>query len=92
MKKQTIDESRRCPKCGRIETQIKKGRNRSGTQRCMCLECGIYYTVDPKKKDYPEETRQLAMKIFYSGVSGRGVGKVLGFSKDNVYNWIKKTT
>ena len=30
--------------------------------------------------------------MYYSGVSGRGVGKVLGMSKANVYNWIKKRT
>jgi len=44
----------------------------------MCKECGVAYTVDPKKKDYPEETKLLAMKMFYSGVSGRGVGNNLG--------------
>jgi transposase-like protein len=91
MKKITIDEARRCPQCGRIEGQINKGFNRSGTQRCMCKECGIAYTKDPKRKEYPEETKRLAMKIYYSGVSGRGVGKVLGMSKANVYNWLKKT-
>jgi hypothetical protein len=31
------------------------------------------------------------MKMYYSGVSGRGVEKVLGMNKANVYNWIKKT-
>ena len=56
----------------------------------MCKECGIIYTKDPKRNEYPEETKQLAMKIYYSGVSGRGVGKVLGMSKANVYNWLKK--
>ena len=30
------------------------------------------------------------MKMYYSGVSGRGVGKILGMNKANVYNWIKK--
>ena len=90
MKKQTIDENRRCP-CGKAENQTKQGRNRSGTQRCMCMECGIYYTVEPKKREYSEETKQQAIKIFYSGVSGRGVGKILGMNKSNVYNWIKKT-
>jgi IS1 family transposase len=30
------------------------------------------------------------MKIYYSGVSGRGVGKIMKMSKANVYNWIKK--
>ena len=91
MKKQTIDENRRCPQCGRIENQTNQGRNRSGTQRSKCMDCGIYYTVEPKKHEYPEETKALAIKMYYSGVSGRGVGKVLGMSKANVYNWIKKT-
>ena len=90
MKKITIDENRRCPKCGKITNQINKGHNRSGTQRCMCKECGVVYTKEPKKREYPEETKLLAMKMYYSGVSGRGVGKVLGMSKANVYNWIKK--
>jgi len=86
----TIDENRRCPKCGKIENQISKGKNRSGTRRCKCKDCGIEYTINPKKHEYPEETKKLAMKMYYSGVSGRGVGKVLGMSKANVYNWIKK--
>ena len=90
MRKQIIDENRRCPACGLIENQINKGKNRSGTQRCECKECGKLYTLDPKKREYPEETRQLAIKIFYSGVSGRGVGNLLGMNKSNVYNWIKK--
>ena len=49
------------------------------------------YTIDPKTREYPEEIRQQAIKTFYAGASGRGVGKVFGFSKANVYNWIKKT-
>lgn len=90
MKKITISEDKRCPKCGRVEQQIKKGLNASGTQRCKCKECGVVYTIEPKRREYPEETRQLALKMYYSGVSGRGVGKVIGMSKANVYNWIKK--
>jgi len=48
------------------------------------------YTLEPKRNAYSEETRALALKIYYAGASGRGVGKVLGMSKANVYNWIKK--
>jgi len=91
MKKQKEDAKRRCPHCGCQEKQIKKGTNRSGTQRCLCKTCNISYTLDPKQREYSEETKQLALKMYYSGVSGRGVGKVLGMSKANVYNWIKKT-
>ena len=57
----------------------------------MCKECGVNYTIEPKRNEYPEETRKLAMKLYYTGVSGRGVGKYFGMSKANVYNWIKKT-
>jgi len=57
----------------------------------MCKKCNIYYTMNPKSCAYPEEVRQQAMRIYYTGVSGRGVGKVLKMSKSNVFNWIKKT-
>jgi len=90
MRKITITDEKRCPKCGKVENQIKVGKNRSGTQRCKCKECSITYTIDPKKREYSEETRKLALKIYYSGVSGRGVDKILGMNKANVYNWIKK--
>jgi len=92
MKKTTIIEGNKCPKCGSAENQAKKGYNRSGTQRCMCKECGAWYTINPKKREYPEEIRQKAIKTFYSGVSGCGVGKIFGMSKANVYNWIKKNS
>ncbi len=49
------------------------------------------YTLDPKTREYPEEIRQQAIKTYYAGASGRGVGKVFGFGKANVHNWIKKT-
>jgi transposase-like protein len=91
MRKQTIDENRKCPKCNRTENQVNAGKNRSGTQRCICKYCEYKYTLNGKKREYSEETRQQAIKTYYSGVSGRGVGKLMKMSKANVYNWIKKT-
>lgn len=90
MKKAVNVEGRRCPKCGKESNQIKRGFNKSGTQRCKCKDCNIEYTIDPKKWEYSEETKNQAIKTYYAGASGRGVGKVFGFSKSNVYNWIKK--
>ena len=90
MKNIKATPEKRCPKCGKTTNQVKRGLNRSGSQRCLCNECGVSYTLEPKKHAYSEETRKLAMKIYFSGVSGRGVGKILGMSKANVYNWIKK--
>ncbi|MDR3051561.1 MAG: hypothetical protein LBU67_07555, partial [Oscillospiraceae bacterium] len=70
MKKTKIIEGRRCPKCGKVENQANKGFNKSGTQKVFCKECGAHYTIDPKRREYPEETQELALKIYYSGVSG----------------------
>ena len=70
----------------------KNGIQPIGTQRCMCKECGTRYTIAPKIREYPEGARELAIKMYYFGGSGRGVGKVLGMSKANIYNWIKKRT
>ena len=91
MKKEiTNTEEMACPACGERTGQMKNGANRSGTQTYRCRHCNKFYTPKPKRLAYDEETRKLALKIYYSGVSGRGVGKVLGMSKANVYNWIKK--
>jgi len=70
---------------------MKNGLNRSGTQTMLCRFCKKSYTLNPKRHAYSKETREQAVKMFYSGMSGRGVGNVLGMSKANVYNWIKKT-
>ena len=90
MRKAKEMRGRKCPICGETENQVNAGKNRSGSQRCFCKECKKYYTLNPKTREYPEEVRQQAIKTFYAGASGRGVGKVFGFSKANVYNWIKK--
>jgi len=91
MKTKTINEERVCPKCGQTTNQVNAGHNRSGTQRCICRDCDYKYTLNPKTHEYSEEVKQMALRIYYSGVSGRGVGKVLNMSKANIYNWIKKT-
>jgi transposase-like protein len=92
MRKQTVDAKRRCPKCGKAENQVNAGKNRSGTQRCICNDCKYKYTLNGKTRAIPEETREKALRIYYSGVSGRGVGKILGMGKSNVLNWIKKNS
>ena len=91
MKKKETDAKRQCPKCGEVGNQINGGYNRSGTQRCVCKNCNHKYTPSGKNREYSEEIRAQAIRAYYSGVSGRGVGKLFGMNKANVYNWIKKT-
>jgi len=90
MRKAKEIEGRRCPICEKSENQRMCGKNRSGTQTFLCRHCKKAYTPEPKRNAYPEEVREMAIKVYYAGASGRGVGKIFGFSKANVYNWIKK--
>lgn len=90
MGKSKPEAGRQCPNCGQTQQQIKIGYNRSGTQRCRCKACGTRYTLEPKRREYPEETRALAIQMYHDGSSGREVGRALGMSKANVYNWLKR--
>jgi len=83
-------EKESCPHCGSKEKQSNYGYNKSGTQRSKCKMCKKIYTSNGKTRAYSEEIRKSAIKTYYSGVSGRGVGKLYGMSKANVYNLIKK--
>lgn len=53
-------------------------------------ECSICHTIEPKRHEYPEGTKELAIKMYYGGVSGRSVGKILGMNSSNVMDQIKK--
>lgn len=90
MRKSKIEDGKICPCCKKQENQIKIGYNRSGTQRCKCNECGTRYTINPKQHEYSEDVKEIALKMYSSGVSGREIGKILGMNKANVYNWLKK--
>jgi transposase-like protein len=81
---------KQCPNCKAETGQMKNGKNRSGTQSMLCRHCRKSYTPEPKRNAYSEEVREMAIKTYYAGASGRGVGKVFNMSKANVYNWIKK--
>jgi len=92
MKKQTIDENRRCPKCSEAKNQVNAGYNRSGTQRCVCKFCNHKYTQNGKTRAYSEEIREQAIKTYYGGVSANAVGQMFGMNKANVLNWLKKSS
>lgn len=82
-------EITKCPRCGSSMRQ-NNGKSQSGSQTAKCLECGKFWTVTPKQKGYSQEMRDTAIKMHFAGASGRAIGNVLGMSKANVYNWLKK--
>lgn len=62
------------------------GFNASGTRLNRCGYCGKTYALNPKSLAYDNQTRELAIKIYFSVVSGREVGKIYRMKKANVYN------
>ena len=47
--------------------QTRAGRNRSGTQRMLCGYCPRSYSLQPRKKGYPRETRRSALRLYADG-------------------------
>ena len=80
--------SQECPNCATQEQQIKTGRNRSGTQRILCRDCGKTYTVEPKRRGYAEEVRQKAVRLYVEGNNFRRIGRLLNVNHQSVVNWV----
>lgn len=78
-----------CPYCGSEKDQIKSGRNRCGTQRYECKECGRHYTPDPKPQGYSDEVRLRAVRMYVDGINFRRIGRELGVNPQSVANWVK---
>ena len=66
---------------------MKRGFTVAKSQRYFCKDCNNKYT--PVTKHYSEEQKALAIKTYYAGTSGCGVGKIFGMSHQNVFRWIK---
>ena len=80
--------SQECPSCETKESQIKTGRNRSGSQRILCRGCGKTYTVEPKPGGYAEEVREKAVRMYVEGNNFRPIGRLLNVNHQSVVNWV----
>jgi transposase-like protein len=94
MSKDNSQQSPVCPHCNSTSKQWRSSPNSSGTQRFLCGVCKRKYTPKPKPRVYSKEMRELVLREYYAGVSGRGIAKIHHMDKSNVYRWIadvKKT-
>ena len=80
----------KCERCKNENNQIKAGRTKAGSQKYKCKHCGKVYTPNPKGRNYSEEVKKQAIKLYMEGNSGRAVGRILGISKNICLYWIKK--
>ena len=86
-----MTEEIRCPHCGSTEHQHRNGHTHANSPRFLCYLCKRAYTPNPKPHAYSQEKREEAFRIYYSGVSSRGVGKIQNMSHCNIIRWLKKT-
>jgi transposase-like protein len=80
--------SQECPSSETKEQQIKTGRNRSGTQRILCRNCGRTYTFEPKPRGYAEEVQEKAVRMYVEGNNLRRIGRLLDVNHQSVVNWV----
>ncbi|MDO4504039.1 MAG: transposase [Clostridia bacterium] len=80
----------KCERCKIEKEQIKAGKTKAGSQNYKCKVCGKVYTPNPKERNYSEEVKKQAIKLYMEGNSVRAVGRILGISKNICLYWIKK--
>ena len=76
----------KCKRCKKEDKQIKAGKTRAGSQVYKCKHCGKTYTPNPKERNYSEEIKRQAIKLYMEENSERAVGRILGISKKGVSN------
>ena len=75
-----------CTRCG-SESSCKNGLMR-GKPRYRCLACGYNYTGGTRMA-YPEEKKQLALRLYLEGMGLRAIGRVLDVSNVPGLRWVR---
>lgn len=78
-----------CGQCGSTNL-IKYGKNRVGTPRCRCKDCGACRVVEPKRPELTAERQELVAKTYQERNSTRSTGRIFGVSHTTVRQWLKK--
>ena len=80
---------RQCPVCQATARQAKAGRNRSGSQRYRCSECGRVYTPAPNPIGFSAELRELALQLYLAGNSQQSIAGMLDTSPKTISKWVR---
>ena len=54
----------KCERCKNEKEQIKAGKTKAGRQKYKCKICGKVYTPKPKERNYSEEAKKKAIKLY----------------------------
>lgn len=77
-----------CPQCHQMGEIIKRGKNRSGSQRFRCRACQLYFTPQPSIRQPDQARKAEALMLAGQGLSYRLIARQLGVHHQTVSAWI----
>ena len=77
-----------CPKCK--SSQNKKNGFRRKKQSYRCKNCGCQYVENPKPRAYPNEVKQLCLKMYLNGMGFRAIARVTEIDHATIINWVRE--
>ena len=80
----------KCLYC-KSEEVVKAGCDaRTKKRRYKCKSCNRKFVEGREKKELNDEQKETIIKLYTEGMSIRGIGRVLGFSHQTIYLYLKK--
>ncbi|GCE15003.1 tetratricopeptide repeat protein [Tengunoibacter tsumagoiensis] len=77
-----------CPQCQQTTGVLKRGKNRSGSQRLYCQTCQLYFTPAPSIRQADQARKAEAMALAEQGMSYRRIASLMGVHHQTVSAWI----
>ena len=92
-----------CPQCKSSQSKLARSRFvlkrrgvarqngfRRGKQSYRCKDCGCQYVENPKPRGYPDEIKQLCLKMYLNGMGFRAIARVTEIDHATIINWVKE--
>jgi transposase-like protein len=82
-------KSMKCPKCQ--STEISKNGTRNGKQNFICKHCGRQFLDYSSSRGYPDEIRQICLRMRRQGMAYRKIEALTGVNHNTIISWNKDT-
>jgi transposase-like protein len=79
----------KCPQCG--ATQVSRYGRRQERQNYICKVCKRQFLESKRRRGYPEEVKQICLRMRQSGMSYREIERLTGVNHNTIINWFKKS-
>ena len=84
-----ITETRQCEECG-SENIVRNGKNRAGSQRYKCNDCGVTRVLDSQLASRQVDLAAVE-RAYLERNSLRGTARIFKVSHTTISDWLKKS-